>query len=73
MCNLSDGIEERAERRGELRGELRGIKKATEETSERFILNMYRKGYTLEQIAEIAETSADVVEAVIDEKEFALV
>ena len=73
MCNLSDGIEERAEKRGELRGELRGAKRATEETSEKFILNMYRKGYTLEQIAEIAETSAEAVGAVIDEKELALV
>ena len=65
MCNLSDGIEERAAEKA--------TKRATEETSEKFILNMYRRGYTLEQIAEIAETSADVVEAVIDEKELALV
>ena len=36
MCNLSTGIEERA----------------TEKTSEKFILNMYKKGYTLDQIAD---------------------
>ena len=69
MCNLSDGIEERAERRGELRGELRGEKKATE----RNILRMYKKGYTLDQIADVMEMGVDAVGAVIDEKELALV
>ena len=57
MCNLSTGIEERA------------TKEATEETSEKFILNMHRKGYTLEQIADVAETSVDEIEAVIRRKE----
>ena len=50
MCNLSSGIEERA----------------TERTSEKFILNMYKKGYTLEQIADVAETSVNVVETIIE-------
>ena len=49
MCNLSTGIEE----------------KATEKTSEKFILNMYKKGYTLDQIADVAETSVEVVDAII--------
>ena len=56
MCNLSTGIEERA----------------TEETSEKFILNMYKKGYTLDQIADVAETSVDVVAAIIKKKEPAM-
>lgn len=56
MCNLSIGIEE----------------KATEKTSEKFILNMYKKGYTLDQIADVAETSVEVVEAVIKKKEPAM-
>ena len=56
MCNLSTGIEE----------------KATEKTSENFILNMYKKGYTLDQIADIAETSVAAVEAVIKKKEPAM-
>ena len=56
MCNLSTGIEE----------------KATEKTSEKFILNMYKKGYTLDQIADIAETSVDDVEQVIMKKEPAM-
>ena len=53
MCNLSTGIEE----------------KATEKTSEKFILNMYKKGYTLDQIADVAETGVDEVEAIIKKKE----
>ena len=56
MCNLSTGIEERA----------------TEKTSEKFILNMYKKGYTLDQIADVAETDVDEVEAIIKKKEPAM-
>ena len=57
MCNLSTGIEERA----------------TEKTSEKFILNMYKNGYTLDQIADVAETGVDEVEAIIKKKEPAMV
>ena len=60
MCNLSTGIEERA------------TEKATEKTSEKFILNMYKKDYTLDQIADVAETSVGVVEAIIKKKEPAM-
>ena len=61
MCNLSTGIEERATER------------ATEKkTSEKFILNMYKKGYTLDQIADVAETGVDEVEAIIKKKEPAM-
>ena len=58
MCNLGQGIEDRA----------------TERANEKFIWNMYKKGYTLDEIAEIAETSVDAVEKVIKKKEkYALV
>lgn len=60
MCNLSTGIEERATER------------ATVKTSEKFILNMYKKGYTLDQIADVAETGVDEVEAIIKKKEPAM-
>ena len=60
MCNLSTGIEERATER------------ATEKTSEKFILNMYKKAYTLDQIADVAETGVDEVEAIIKKKEPAM-
>lgn len=56
MCNLSTGIEERA----------------TEKTSEKFILNMYKKGYTLDQIADVAEIGVDEVEAIIKKREPAM-
>lgn len=56
MCNLSTGIEE----------------KATKKTSEKFILNMYKKGYTLDQIADVAETGVDEVEAIIKKREPAM-
>lgn len=56
MCNLSTGIEE----------------KATEKTSEKVILNMYKKGYTLDQIADVAETGVDEVKAIIKKKEPAM-
>ena len=49
MCNLSTGIEERA----------------TEKTSEKFILNMFKKGYTLEQIADVTEKSISEIEKIV--------
>ena len=64
MCNLSTGIEERATERA--------TKKATEKTREKFILNRYKKGYTLDQIADVAETGVDEVEAIIKKKEPAM-
>ena len=57
MCNLSTGIEE----------------KATEKANEKFILNMYKKGYTLDQIAAVVEKNVDVVEAIIKKEEPAMV
>ena len=43
-----------------------------EKATEKFILNMYKKGYTLDQIADVAETSVAAVEAVIKKKESAM-
>ena len=53
MCNLGQGIEDAA------------IKKTMTE----FILNMYRKGYTLEQIADVTERSIEEVKSVIEKNE----
>ena len=55
MCNLSEGIEEKA------------TEKTTKEVNKKVILNMHKKGYTAAQIAEIVEVSAQEVEAVIKE------
>ncbi len=53
MCNLSQGIRE----------------KGRAEIEEKIILNMHKKGYTSEQIAEIVEKSVREVEAVIQKRE----
>ena len=39
-----------------------------EKATEKFILNMHKKGYTLDQIADVAETNVAAVEAVIKKK-----
>ena len=69
MCNLSLGIEERAEARGETRGETRGENRK----SERVVINMYKKGYTTEQISDIVELSEEEVKNIIEVKESVLV
>ena len=69
MCNLSQGIEERATKRAT---EL-ATKRATELVTEKVVINMHKKGYTSEQIAEIAEISIEKVEAIIMKKETVLV
>lgn len=61
MCNLSDGIEERAA--------ARATKKATAETRKSIILNMHNKGYTLEQIAEVTDVSEETIEDIVRENE----
>ena len=53
MCNLSQGVLERGEAIG------KGKREA------KFIFKMYEKGYTIEQIADVAEKSADEIRAVI--------
>ncbi len=57
MCNLSQGIRE----------------SATDHALAGVIMNMHRKGYTSEQIAEIVEKSVREVEAVIQKREPVLV
>ena len=56
MCNLSEGIEERA------------AEKTLRETNKKVITNMHRKGYTLEQIAEIVEIKPEEVGKIIEEE-----
>ena len=61
MCNLSQGILEKGEAIGEARGEARG--KAMAENM--FIKNMYKKGYNLDQIADVTEKSIEDIEIII--------
>ena len=50
MCNLGQGIEDRA----------------TEKTIENVVMKMHQKGYILEQISEIAEKSVSEIEEIIN-------
>ena len=59
MCNLSEGIEERAAEKA--------TEKTLRETNKKVITNMHRKGYTLEQIAEIVEIKPEEVGKIIEE------
>ena len=60
MCNLSEGIEERAAEKA--------AEKTLRETNKKVITNMHRKGYTLEQIAEIVEIKPEEVGKIIEEE-----
>lgn len=53
MCNLSEGVFAKGEAKGEAK----------------VIRNMYKKGYALEQIADVTEKTIEEVKAVIDAKE----
>lgn len=58
MCNLSEKILEK------------GMAKGRIEEEKKFILNMYRDGYSSEQIARVAEKSVEEIESVIKKSEF---
>lgn len=60
ICNLSQGILEKGEARGRAIGEARG------EAS--IILKMNKKGYTVEQIADVADKTVEEVEAIIEKR-----
>ncbi len=57
MCNLSDGIEERAEER------------ATERTEKTIVLNMYENDFSLEQISLATKKSIEEIERIIEKNE----
>ena len=67
MCNLSDGIEEKAAKKAAEEATKIATERVTRETNEKVINNMHKKGYTTAQIAEIVEVSEAEVEAVIKE------
>jgi predicted transposase YdaD len=69
MCNLSEGVFERGEAKGEAKGEARG--KAIGEA--KIILNMNKKGYTIEQIADVTDKDVEEIKAIIENREPALV
>ena len=62
MCNLSQGIVDRVT--AEVTAEVTA--KVTEKNLIDFIMKMHQKGYTLEQISEVAEKSVPEIEEIID-------
>lgn len=62
MCNLSQGIMEKGEAIGMEKGEAIGMEKG----EVKFIMNMHKKGYSLEQIADVAEKDIEEVKTVIE-------
>lgn len=69
MCNLGQGIEER----GIAIGKVRGCAEGQVITETRIIMNMYNKGFTVEQIAVATDKAIEEVKAILAEKELALV
>lgn len=61
MCNLSEGIEEKALEKGRAEGRAEG----REEEKAEFILNMHREGFSFEQIARVARMEAEEIETLI--------
>ena len=61
MCNLSEGVEEMGYARGEAAGKIEG---RTEGKAE-IILNMYKKGYSLDQIIDVTDMTAEEIKAII--------
>ena len=59
MCNLGEGIEEKAIAIGEAKGEARGKAKGAAEAEARLVGNMHKNGFTAEQIAALAVFGAD--------------
>lgn len=57
MCNLGEGLVERTKKR------------VTEQVTEKIIVNMHEKGYTIEQISDVAEKSPGEVKTIIERVE----
>lgn len=73
MCNLSLGILERGRAEGEARGEARGEVRGEARGEARIIANMYKNGFTVEQIASATDKSVEEVKAIIENSESILV
>ena len=73
MCNLSQGIEDRALEKGLAEGRTSGMAEGKAVAQMNIILNMYHKGLTAEQIALYTDTNIDDVIAIIEGKKSVLV
>jgi hypothetical protein len=69
MCNLSQGILEKGEARGEARGKAIGEARGKAIGEANIILNMYKNGFTVEQIACATDKEEEEVRAIIEKRE----
>lgn len=70
MCNLSQGIKEEGIAIGESRGEARGMMAGRAKAENRIIHNMYKNGFSVNQIAAVTEKDAKTVEAILLENTY---
>ncbi|MGN0241842.1 MAG: hypothetical protein ACI4CS_09170 [Candidatus Weimeria sp.] len=68
MCNLSEGVWEKGMKKGMEAGMKKGMEKGAITEREKFILSMHQKGFSLDQIADVAGISTDEVNSVITKK-----
>lgn len=68
MCNLSQGIKEDGIAIGEAIGQARGEAIGQAKGEARIIINMHKKGFTIEQIAAVTEKAIEDVKAIIEEE-----
>ena len=70
MCEVLDRIEKRGEQRGLEQGRKHGIKQGIEQGIEQgikqMILRMQKNGYSIEQIARVAEMSEESIKKMIE-------
>ena len=70
MCNLSQGIEDRALEKGLAEGKAAGLLEGKTVAQINIILNMYKNNFTIEQISLATQYNADEIEEIIRNKKF---
>ena len=66
MCEVLDRIEKRGEQRGLEQGREQGIEQGIAKGIEQMILRMRKNGYSIEQIARVAEMSEESIKKMIE-------
>ncbi len=69
MCNLGQGIEDRAIEKGIAKGRAVGITEGETIAKVNIILNMYNNNFTIEQIALATQYNIDKVKEIIAEQQ----
>ena len=66
MCEVLDRIEKRGEQRGLEQGMKQGMKQGIKQGIKQMILRMQKNGYSIEQIARVAEMSEESIKKMIE-------